>query len=185
MTLGTRFHGIYSLEDVRVRCRMDGEHWMWGGNLSGNGQVRLWAPNLARGGEMTSQNGRRAVWQLKTGKPIPEGHKVYCTCGEELCLNPAHMACRRPADHGRIVAQNGSLKGIPSKIAANRKIVLARSKVTPETYRAVMESDKTGLALSAELGIGRTTISRIRTGQFTAILAVAALPFAGLGARRA
>jgi hypothetical protein len=181
MAIGTKHHGIRTLADVRDRCVIVEGHWIWSGGTNAEGMPRMWAPHP--GGKMAVQNGPRAVWQMSMDQAVPAGCKVYSACDEPLCVNPEHFACRRPADQGRIQALRGVLKGLPKKIAANRKTLMARSSVTPEIFDLILTSEKTGKQLEDELRIGRTTISRIRTGQFTSIRAVAGSPFAGLGAR--
>lgn len=184
MALGTKYHGIYKVWHVRSRCRLVDGHWLWGGGVTAKGIIRMWAPR-ASDGKMAAQNGRHAVWQMRSGEPIPAGHKVFRTCGESLCMNPDHMVCRTSAEQGRALVESGALKGLPSKILANRKILLARSKVTPEVFQHILSSPKTGTALMAETGVGRSTISRIRRGEFKALGGVSAVasPFHGLGQR--
>jgi hypothetical protein len=171
-------YGIRTLNDIRDRCRVVDGHWIWVGAVS-KGQARVWAPDITNGGEMRSQPGPRAVWHAKTGEPIPKGMRVFCNCSEPRCINPEHIVCRTPEEQGGHVAASGKLKGLLTKIVANRKINQKRSKVTPEALDLILYSDLTGQEVSAETGICRSTISRIRRGES----GIVSNPFAGLGAR--
>lgn len=168
-----------TLQDIRDRCRIDDGHWLWRG-ASSNGWPRIWAPDHSKGeGEMSTQTGRRAVWHLKTGKPIAKGWRVFGTCDESLCVNPAHMDCRSVAEEGARVAASGKLKGQIQRIVASRATGRARSNLTPELFQMILVSEKSGVQITRETGVNRTTVSRIRTGQALAFQPVGGL-FTGL-----
>ena len=167
-----------TLEDVKGRCRIDGVHWIWTGALSEGQWPRIYAPDYTDGGKLKSQPGRRAVWHMKTGKPIPNGWRVF-GCDVALCISPACVVCEPPASRGEKIADTGSWKGNPKRIIANRLSGRKRSQLTPVLIAQISTSDKTGVELSAETGISRQTISRVRCGRPNAYTALGGL-FTGL-----
>jgi hypothetical protein len=157
-----------TLQALKDRCRIEGDHWIWAGGLS-NGWPAVYAPDHTKGdGELTKQNGRRAAWHLKSGEPIPNGWRVFGTCEEKRCVSPAHMVCCHPSEEGARVAASGKLKGQIARIVANRATGRKTSSLTKEQVDLILVSPKTGRQLAKELGANRTTVSRIRTGQATA-----------------
>ena len=156
-----------TLNDIKGRCRVADGHWIWTG-AKNEGVPRIWAPDYSRGGRMAAQPGRRAVWHIKTGAPIPAGHRVFGTCSEPCCINPLHMACRTAAEQGVMVAASGKLKGRVARIAANRAIGRKRSMVTPAQIAIIQSSSKTGIQLAQELGLTRQIVSKHRSGRVTA-----------------
>jgi hypothetical protein len=169
-----------TLDDIKGRCRIEGECWIWTGALSGKRWPRLHAPDFTNHkGAKHVQSGRRAVWHVKTGKAIPNGWRVFGTCGEDVCMNPAHMKCQPTAQWGIQLAASGKLKGVTKRIVANRLSGQKRSHLDPEKLHLIRSSEKTGLELAAELGLSRSTISKARTGKATAYTPVGGL-FSGL-----
>jgi hypothetical protein len=172
-----------ALAELRGRCRVDDEgHWLWVGANS-DGYPRIWAPDHTNHrGAMKSQHGRRAVWHLRTGKAIPNGWRVFSTCGVRACINPAHLVCEPTAKHGEKVAASGQFKGVVARIVANRAIGRKRSQLTPELIEVIRSSDATGEALAAELKLHRNIVSKVRNrkalsfdavgGVFTGLLAM-------------
>lgn len=174
----TRNHKL-TVEDLRGRCRMVEDHWLWAGAATADGSPRIWGPDHTNGGKLSTQTGRRAMWHVKTGKPIPSGWRVFGKCDEPLCINPAHLVCRPVAEQGAHVAKSGRLKGVMRRITANRTTARKRSTLTPELIQLIRSSTKTGKQLQAETGVNRTTISRLRTGKAVAFQAVGGM-FTGL-----
>jgi hypothetical protein len=169
-----------SPEDLRERCRItDDGHWLWAGAVS-DGYPRVWAPDFTRReGGMCTQTGWRAMWHVKTAKPIPNGWRVFRTCNERTCINPEHLVCRPVAAQGALVAKSGKLKNNIRRITANRASGRKRSALTPEQIVYVRASAKTGLELAAEFGVSHQTISKHRSGQRTAFAPVGGI-FSGL-----
>jgi uncharacterized membrane protein (DUF4010 family) len=66
-----------------------------------------------------------------------------------------------------------------TRIVANRKIGKKRSVLTNELIAEIRSSPETGSQLVARLGIGRSTISKVRTGQATSFAPVGGI-FTGL-----
>lgn len=170
-----------NIEQIKDRCRIDEFTgcWLWTGAKS-SGWPRIWAPDYTlHSGELRTQTGRRAVWHVKTGKPIPSGWRVFGTCQARNCVNPAHMICEPTAQQGQKVAASGKLKGNIRRITANRATGRKRSSLSPALIAEILESPETGLQLERRLGVSRTTVSRVRTRKALAFDAVGGL-FSGL-----
>lgn len=173
-----------TLEEIRERCHIteDG-HWLWRGSLRPNGRPNIYAPDYTAGGKMQTQQGPRAVWHCSTGKPIPEGHRVFGGCDERTCCNPACMRCTTCSVMGANIAKKGTLKGQTKRILANRATNRARSVFTPEILLRIQASDESGVKLAKELGVSRGRVSRARRGELRSFQGVVCGVFAGLGAR--
>lgn len=69
--------------DVEVR----GECWAWKKRLDHYGQPVL---RLKRGGSVQYIRATRLLYEMHRGE-IPKGLRVFLTCDERACVNPAHM----------------------------------------------------------------------------------------------
>lgn len=169
-----------TLDDIRARCFITEDGcWEWRGALSEGRWPRVHAPDLSKpGAPKTPQPGRRAVWQMVTGEPIPKGHRVFGTCECDTCLNPEHMDCGTTAKMGRFSRKTGRFKCQPTRIAANRMIGRQRADLTAEQVAAIQLSDEPGTVWAKRLGVSRQTVSRARKGLMVSL--AAANPFAGL-----
>lgn len=168
-----------TLAEVKSLCHIDGSHWIWRGAMSA-GRPNLTAPDYTTAeGRQKSQRGPRAVWHIKSKKPIPQGFRVFHACEEPCCVNPDHIVCRDYKEWAREMSLKGIWKGNPKQIVANRTKNMRRSSVTPEILKVIESSpDKTGRQLAQELGLRFQTVSRIRRGEFYSL--ALANPFAGL-----
>lgn len=170
---------IDTTEKLRERCRIDGDHWLWRGAQTG-GFPQIWAPDYTnKDGRPNKQHGRRAAWHLKHRVTVPSGWRVYGTCEEKMCVNPAHAVARHPGEQGKRLAATGKLKGQIDRIMAGRAHGRKTSKLTREQIEMVLSSPKSGHQLAKELGINRTTVHRLRTGKAKAFQPVGGI-FSGL-----
>lgn len=171
------------LARIKDRCRIDEftECWLWTGGKSEGKHPRVYAPDYtACEGEMNTQTGMRAVWHAHTGKPIPKGWRVYhAMCKTHECLNPDHLACGPTSAWGKNLAAGGTWKGQPARIQANRAIGRARSVIKPGMALEIQQSDESGIAIAARLGISDAVVSNVRRGKLKAVLA-SGNPFAAL-----
>lgn len=156
-----------TLDDIKARCHINDDGcWVWKGAISDGKWPRVWAPDHSKpGSPMRSQPGRRAVWNVKTGRPIPNGWRVYGTCECDRCLNPAHLKCGPTEELGQHIQKTGKFKGQAKRIAANRATGKARAKTTPEMLAEIVSSTEPGTELSRRLNISRQIISRARNGK--------------------
>ena len=172
-----------TIEEVKDRCFVteDG-HWLWRGALRPSGRPHISAPDFTkRAGAMVTQGGARAVWHIVKREPVPEGHRVFMKCEHPTCCNPDCMRTASEHAYGRFRARNGQMKGQPRRIVANRAIGAKRASLNAEQMLYVQTSPKTGVELSAELGVSRTTICKVRRGGYVVAAAGAhPNPFAAL-----
>lgn len=167
------------IERILGRCRYqeDTHCLVWTGALSGGQWPRVQAPNPATGVKSVTV-GRRGVWLAMTGKPIPNGWRVYGTCNNPLCISPEHTSCGKAEAWGKHLQATGHFRGRPARIAANRATGQARRKVSDADMAIIHGSASLAEAAQA-IGVTVSTISRYKRGVKT-LQALAGNPFAGL-----
>ena len=155
----------------------DGECWMWAGALSNEGHpiIHLRQPVYGHTGCLTV---RRFVWLLTHGILQPRA-PIGCTCGEKLCVNPAHLYQSTVSKVGKIAAKNGAWKGRDRaiKISMTKR---ASAKLDIEKAREIRLSLESGPALAARYGVHKSLINGIKRGT---VWRDHSSPFAALGAR--
>ncbi|KRC36253.1 hypothetical protein [Acidovorax sp. Root219] len=155
-----------TLEEIKGRCVVKDGHWLWRGALRPDGRPCIYAPDFTRhDGRLVTQCGMRAVWHTANGKAVPEGWRVYGSCDEWTCCNPAHVKCTSEVEFGQWLRETKRYRGQTKRILASRATGRRRAALSPLQVAYVMSSDKTGLALAAELGVSPATLSRYRRGQ--------------------
>lgn len=160
-TKGSNRGGIRTLDDLRQRCVIEGECWIWRGacnRCSGpHPEPRFWLPAQSR------VVGVSGAWLL-AGKKLPRGYVVWRVCREPMCLNPEHMRSGTQADRGAWYAQRGLFRGDPHRSLTNAVAARRRSVLTAEQVQQIRESKDTGRALSLLLGVSESVVSRARRG---------------------
>ncbi len=150
-----------TIKEIHGNCRIDeGGHWIWTG-AQWEGTPRIYAPDNRTGGQMLTQTGCRAVYQLMTGKPIPTGVRIFNTCGIALCVRPQCIRAGTAAAHGEAISKSGHLKSQRHRIEANRKNALVNRKVTPEIAEAIWASDEPQKQIAARLGLHEDTVGKV------------------------
>lgn len=170
--------GAGTLEHIKGRCRIDEDSgcWIWVGAMNVSGPaIYAWHPRKKR---MLTQVGRRAVYHAVHGRSIPNGWRVWGTCGEHRCLNPDHAKAGDNEAYGKWLVKEQWFQGSEARAIANRKSGAARRKLTDEQARMVMLSDVAGYRLADELGVHKSTISKYRRGERATV--AAAGMFSGL-----
>lgn len=163
---GAHLGGIRTLEDLRIRCRVDDETgcWHWGLSLcDGLPKVHVTHPALSRPGYI--MRGRRAALLLARGRDLPPGHLAFArlTCISTDCVNPAHCQSGDRHAHGRYLTQSGRVKGLLSKVKASRAIWDKRGrKITPEVRAHILASTASTYALAKELGLSQFAVWSVR-----------------------
>lgn len=162
---GTHLGGVWSLEDLRARCRIDAhtECWHWSLHIE-RGSAMVWV-RLA-GGPPHKHRGRRAALMLSRGEDLPSGHLAWArsNCHSHDCVNPAHAISGTKAEWGAELARRGLVKNIPAKVRASRQTGLKRRALTPEQVQEVKHSPETNKALAARYGVSFQLISEVRRG---------------------
>jgi hypothetical protein len=152
--------GVYTIEDLRARCRMDEETgcWLWGGASQDN-RGMVWLPELG-----VSRNVVFAALYL-TGRRPPAGQGSYLKCTSPLCCNPEHAATGTRKQISQHLARQGRFKDNPKHMAA----VLALSKkarvLSDEQANEIRTSNEIGYVIAERMGVSKSVVSRIRRGQ--------------------
>lgn len=166
-TRNKRQDGVRTLEDIRIRCVIDGETgcWIWRGAFSvkrcGHATPRVWMSN-----EKRSEVAGRAAWLL-SGRKIKPGQVVWrSVCTNTRCINPEHgKAGARTQMMVEFVA-DGRLRGNPKRALVNAKNC-ARQLLSVETVRraeAMFAAGAMQKDVRRELGISQAPAARIRNG---------------------
>lgn len=100
----------------------------------------------------------------KHGKVAKPGFKIRMTCGNLLCLNPAHMQVSSFSVISKIAAKNGAYDGIQRRIKLSM-IARPRGKLDMEKARAIRLSDKNNQQLAQEYGVNASTIQKVRANK--------------------
>lgn len=176
-----------TLTEVKGRCRVN-EHgcWLWQGGMTNQGTMpNIYGPDYSRkAGGMSYQSGPRAVWHMKTRGPIADGYKVYRTCCDGHCVNPAHLECIAVSEWGARKKATGEWRGVTARVVANRKSSRARSWVQDASILA-LAANTVGPAreVAQQFGLSRSMVDKLRRGEHTAFTPVGSV-FSGLMIRR-
>ena len=171
-------HGIRKLNDIKLRCHCEpGGCWEWRQAVQTSGRKKP-EPRVWFALENKSTTLARAAWKLAGNPPVA---RVWRTCLNPLCGNPAHLMGGTQAEWGAWVAAQGYLKGDPIRSAVNKAKAASRRKLTDEQIAAIRESNESGEALAKVYGVSPTAISRVRRRVYTPILRGASV--FSLGAR--
>ena len=165
--------GIYTLADLRDRCRIDSETgcWNWSlttsGGKSGSVVPRVSIPVGVIGNDVLKHvTGPRASWLL-SGRSMRDGWVAWRTCHNPLCLNPVHIKAGTHADEGQWRRDTGTWRGDPLRSRAN--MTSARKRALPphsvEAIEAMLSESMTRSAIESATGVTRTTIQRIADGK--------------------
>lgn len=167
--------GVYTLDDIRERCRVDDVSgcWHWamaisdGGYAGGSRTPRVSMPPGVISPGYRTISVPRVVW-LMGGRPLRPGWVVWRTCDHDDCCAPPHLRAGTKAAEGAWRSANGYLRGNPQRAAINTRNV-ARSQAIPA---AVVREIEQRLAagqrqadVEAALGVHVATISKIANGR--------------------
>lgn len=162
---GTYMGGVWTVEDLKSRCRIDEDTGCWHWSLSFlNGMPRVYyrAPD---GSGPRHDRGRRAALVLLRGAPLPPGHIAWpkAMCQSPGCVNPKHAQSGTKQEWGRWLAQTDAMKNLPSKAAASRKAWDTRGrKVTPDMVQEILHSNESLASLSKRLGVSAFAVGSVR-----------------------
>jgi len=101
----------------------------------------------------------RFSWEYHNG-PIPEGLFVLHRCDNGACVRPDHLFLGTQMDNMRDKIAKGRARYVvpsPRKGSSN-----SQSKLTDEQVRYIRTSEKTTVALAAELGVSQATAWNVR-----------------------
>ena len=148
---------IWTLDMIRARCTECGDCWEWQRAISNDRY-----PTLRHKGRVI--NARRAVFEMAGGKLQPKSFIVN-TCGNHLCLNPAHLKQVRQRDHLAHVAALGAMSGPvrSARIAATKRA--QTGKITLADANLIRASDEPVKVLAERYGLCLDRVYRIRRGE--------------------
>lgn len=167
--------GVYCLEDIRQRCRIDGPGgcWEWamavsdGGRVSSSLTPRVSLPAGVLSCKSRTVSVARVSW-LMSGRPLSAGQVVWRTCCNELCVSPKHLKAGTKAQEGAWMAANGHRKGDIRRAAINLAITARTQAVPVEKVRAIEAHLADGMKhdeIHALTGVSWSTISKIANGR--------------------
>lgn len=175
------------LARIKERCKIDCDCWVWSMSVTRTNGGKTLNPSVHamdyKLGKRRLQGGYRAVWQAKTGEPIPDGKIVYRNfkvCTNQLCLNPAHLKCGTRKQWGALMAKSDVMKGRETKIKANRKITDKLRAASDEQVLQVLAFVGTIKQASEKMGLSRHVVERIRRGRAKYAHRAGFNPFQGL-----
>lgn len=162
-----------TLDTIRGRCDEIADCWIWAKATSESGypivKVRGCGCRLVR----------RLVLDL-VGTPVMPRQPVVTTCGEKLCVNPAHLKASTIAAVAKASADQGAFSGMAraAKIANFKRSKSAKLDI--DKAREIRLSSESGPVLAARYGVNKSVINNIKRGVSWKDYAN---PFFALGAR--
>lgn len=162
-----------TLQDLKDRCRIDGETgcWLWSMATMVSGSSVVPVVHLPRQGgdrsKYTTTPAAREAWKL-AGKSLPSGHVVWRhVCSGGLCINPDHCRAGTRSQMLAGVASTGRNRSKPERAAVNTRSRMLMVKPVEVVRQAeamfaagVLQKDvRTALSLSQK------TAASIRLGQ--------------------
>ncbi|MDD0837892.1 hypothetical protein PSQ40_04840 [Curvibacter sp. HBC61] len=147
---------LVTQDQIKALADEVGDCLIWHGSVSGDGY-----PTMKFMGSCRLV--RRLVIEAK-GQELAPRQPVMTTCGEKLCVSPAHLTPTSWAVIGQAAAKRGAFSRPDrrAKIAAARR---KAGKLTMEKAREIRLSTDTYEVLSARYGVNRTIISRVKNGR--------------------
>jgi hypothetical protein len=164
---GKDLGGIRTLDGLMQRCHVDSTSGCWHCRLYLNQgrfpQVNIIHPET---GQAVKMMGRRAALIL-AGKPPNPGHVAFArsNCEATDCVNPEHSRSASKKVWGKALAASDRMKGLPNKIAANRKTAASQRILTSDQVREIRVSDEPAAALGKRLGVSSYAVWSVRNGK--------------------
>jgi len=163
--------GVYTLDDVKDRCKVDDLTgcWIWGMSSAGGENPRVHVPKnviigFERGGALSAA---RVTWLMSNKRGIPIDFVVWRKCDTPGCINPAHRIAGSRAQMCMWYGEQGAWRGDPLRSVINRKNTLSQA-LTQEAVRCaegLIAEGRSSAEIAAEMRVHVSTISRIRSGQ--------------------
>ena len=120
--------------------------------------------NLKGYGILKSNNKRfrahRIAWALFNNKNITEGLIIMHTCDNPPCVNPDHLKLGTPADNMKDMCKKGR-----GGVAIGSKNGSAKLKESDVIEIRKKLKNRTGVDIAREYGVGKKTISDVKTGK--------------------
>lgn len=156
---GANLGGIRTIEDLRLRCRIDEDTDCWHYGKASRSHHAPGVRLAVLGQEMVSLGVAIAV--LSTGKRPEKGVCWHVTCTTPQCANPDH----RKAGTRRSQMRSANYKPAAQTLAKIASTKRSKSALSKDAIEAIRSSDETLAVLSERHGVSPSHISRIRLGQ--------------------
>ena len=147
---------MLDLDYIRLRCVEDGDCWLWQGALNSTGHPIMKYPGRP------CSTVRRLVMEAAGDPPAPRQPTVN-TCGDPLCVSPAHTAKSTIQKVGKEAAKRGAFSRLDRrmKIAATRR---KTAKLTIEKANEIRHSSEGIKELAERYSVNPSFIKAIRRG---------------------
>ena len=158
---GAYLGGIRTIADLRERCTIDGDCWVWRGGLSG-GKPSI---NARVEGKLAAHSGRRLAANLG-GKTVRAGQVAYqsVNCCNVLCVSPAHAMLGSLADAMRASEVRDGWKRVGYRAKAAARITAVSAKLTAQQASEIRDSVGCRKAVAEKYGISPSQVTNIRNG---------------------
>lgn len=105
-----------TLDFVLTRCTESGDCLVWVGSVSKEGRPQTTDRRYWREEGKTRQVLlHRWMHEHYAGEPLRKGQQVKQTCGNKLCLSPAHLSTSQPRPGRMPLGEAGQYKGRPQR----------------------------------------------------------------------
>lgn len=157
---GDYLGGIRTLEDLRIRCRMDEETgcWVW---IMGTGGRDVPCVSIQKNGKPVSVRGRRAALEL--AGPVPTKKVVASnrlTCTNSMCVNPEHSQWLTIGTfRSRLAERPITFEKLRQNGIQNRHRL---AKLTEAQVLEIRQSSEPVKVLCKRYGVSKGTICNIR-----------------------
>ena len=162
-------NGVRSLEDIRLRCKVDDITgcWLWSLCVGTGGTPKVGIPaGVLRETEHVMSTAK-AAWLL-SGRKLEAGQVVWrAHCGDHRCVNPDHCKALTRREMRNACGESNREKGSIKRAAVNRATAVSNA-VKPDIVAEVEKRLKQGKKqreIAAELTVSRDTVHRISSGK--------------------
>lgn len=150
-----------TLDDIKARCTECEEcdtRWSWAATL-----VRGVSPVMKD--KQKTILPRRVLWEMKHGKPVPNGLCVVTTCRNPKCCNPGLLEAVSKAYVIKRTAATGVFSTLTfrAKVSAGKK---KTSKLPDEAVADIRASEEPPQALADKHGISKAYVHMLRKNRF-------------------
>lgn len=167
------------LEYIRLRCRMEGDCWVWSLSTKEGRWPRMSVTRPDKKGvarQFCLYVRHVVVWLSRGGRPrLGNNRAVITTCGNPMCVNPAHLKVISKAELNRINAGYQGTLSMRKKYAESRR---RTSRLSDDDVKTIRESDKAAKEVAQEYGISLAYVYMLRRGEWRR--EYTSNPFAGL-----
>lgn len=149
------------LQDIQARCTYCEEcdtRWAWAATMS-----RGVSPVMKY--KQKTILPRRALWEMKTGKPVPAGICIVTTCRNPKCCNPELLAAVSKA----YVIKRTAATGAFSTLAFRAKVARGKrktSKLSDEAVADIRSGDDPPEVAAQKHGITKAYVHMLRKNRF-------------------